>query len=265
MTITKIVFNLRRHSDRKDSTKTGLSRIGVNLARKFGARLNLKNTKLYFGTVQRNKSTARFILQKAKGVALVPRMRRELTTSSLKKKECDAIVKQYGGKEKATRVWLNGNVPASVVLPPRIAADRIIRKKLKIAYKLARAKKKRITIEGISHQENQQAVMERLLGFSSEKILGKKQIKPLERIKFSFDNNQGLVSVIMKFRGKEYDVTQRFNKIIALKEEVCCPDLMSSLDFSWLYWFIRFSSKSIVTPHFCLKCLHWCYQCNVCV
>ena len=61
--------------------------------------------------------------------------------------------------------------------------------------------------------------MERLLGFNSEKILEGKQIKPLERIRFSFDNSQGLVKVLMKFRGKEYDVTQRFNKILALKEE----------------------------------------------
>jgi len=213
----KIIVNLRRHADRKDSTKTGLNQAGINRSRKFGAKLFGPNTKLYFGTAVRNQSTARFILQKAKVIKFVPRKRNELTTSALKREEWHAIVKKMGGKEKATRAWLDGKVPADVVLPPRIAADRIIKRKLKLAWKLIKSGKTKVKIENISHQENQQAVMERLLGFSSEKLLNKKPIKPLERIKFTFVASNP-IKLTMTFRGQSFDVTKRFERIIALEK-----------------------------------------------
>jgi len=210
----RIILNLRRHSERKDSTKSGLTAKGIKLARGLGSRLK-PNTKVYYGLATRNQNTARFALQKAKRLKYVPRQRNELTTSALKREEWHAIVKKMGGKEKATRAWLDGKVPADVVLPPRIAADRIIRKKLKIAWKAVRTGKQKVTIEGISHQENQRAVMERLLGHNADELFGGKPIKPLERIKFAFTKGKSM-QVTMVFRGKKYDVTERFEKIIAL-------------------------------------------------
>jgi len=212
-----ITARLRRHADRKDSNKTGLTLKGIRQARAFGARLGPR-TKVYYGTATRTTSTGKLIEQKA-DLRSKPRQRKELTTSALKRVEWEAIVKEHGSKEKATRSWLEGKVSAEVVLPPTIAADKIMRRKLRLAWKLARAGKKGVVFENITHQENQQAVLERLLGISSEALLRGKPIKPLEAITFKFFKEKEGTRVELTFRGKTFDVTRRFEKVISLKKE----------------------------------------------
>ncbi|MFA6268293.1 MAG: hypothetical protein WCW13_00585 [archaeon] len=214
---------MRRHADRKDTTKTGLTRRGINRAFGFGRGL-VPNTKLYFGTAKRTQNTGRYATQTAKtvGIKYNPRQKAELTTSALKRIDWEEIVRSYGSKEIATRAWLDGKVPVDIVLPPAIAADKIIKKRLSLAYRLVKRKSapRKLVLENITHQENMQAVIERLTGKSSEEFLQGKPIKHLERIGFTFTFPKGAVRIRLIFRGKEVDVTKRFEKIIALPKEL---------------------------------------------
>jgi broad specificity phosphatase PhoE len=214
----RIVVNTRRHADRKDTTKTGLTREGINQSRQFGKGIKNPKTKIYFGKAQRTRSTAKIISQNAGNLSYVPRERVELTTSAVDKKKWLQFVKKYGDKEKATRAWLNGEIPSNVVVPPKIVADRIIKKRLKLAWRLLLSGRDKIVIEQISHQENQPAVMERLLGFSSEKLLNGKPIKPLESVQIIFSGGK-IPKIELVFRRKKFNVTERFEKILSLKHE----------------------------------------------
>jgi len=208
-----VVANLRRHAQRKDTTKTGLTREGINQARAFGASLGSR-TKLHYGTAKRTASTGKFVQQgakKAQGLQYRVRLRKELTTSALNREKWNAEVRQRGGKEKATRDWLDEKVPAEIVLPPKIAADQIIRKRLKVPWKVVLKGAKGITFEELSHQENQQAVLERLTGKSSATLLRGQPIDPLESIQFRFN------------------ITSRFNQVLALKKEGATITLIRSI------------------------------------
>ena len=191
---------------------------GINASRAFGKTIGV-NTKLYSGLAKRTRSTSGYAQEGNKRkMKYVPRLREELTTSALDKIKWLQIVKREGSKEKATRLWLDGKVPADVVLPPKICADRIIKRKLKLAQKIVKKGKTKIVLENISHQENMQAVIERLTGRNSEDYLHGKPIMPLEKLTFKFDS-AAPEKVTMLFRGIGIDVTERFWKVLTLKKE----------------------------------------------
>ncbi len=118
-------------------------------------------------------------------------------------------------KEKAdsvvTRKWLDGKIPTSIIMSPKEVSDSIIRRLEKNIFS-AKAAGKNVSVN-VSHADFIVAVFERLTGRRFDLLRPKNQYaRPLEGMRFDFLKSG---RIILRYRGKRFDVTKCFNEIVS--------------------------------------------------
>lgn len=127
-------------------------------------------------------------------------------------KAAEKQIKDYG-EPKALRMWLEGETPSSVMLPVKEVVRDFVQKEFDFGRFLNERNVRNIAVRHVAHSWLVEAVFENLTGKRYETTL------PRNRI---VRENEGLDLIFypkgkieLKYRNKKYDVTKRFNAILA--------------------------------------------------
>ncbi|MFH0970731.1 MAG: histidine phosphatase family protein [Candidatus Diapherotrites archaeon] len=210
--------SIRRHSHRpKESVgkEVGITRWGKFAAALRGLSLRSKGTqpKIYSSPYRRTRETGQ-IITKASGTGYRFRERKELGFDLLRSPEHREAARQYQihGEKVFLEKWLTNQVDSRLFLTPREVATRLakaMRKAQKGSTKQERVgRTETIDLEGISHLPHIMALFYEL---------SRKRYSPNDLLKFNqaFQIEFGR-QIILSYKGKKYDVTERFNELVGL-------------------------------------------------
>lgn len=205
---------LLRHAQ-KAKTPSGLSLFGEKQGRAVGKLLKKgRNFAFASGNAARTKTTAKGIASGANAKKDV----KQYVPFSLDKwfhdeKAYDALVKaKRGNEELVIRDWLDGKVPASIFDKPKDVADPMI-KRLHQNLSEAQVAGKNVSVN-VTHSDLVEAVFERLTEKKFNLLRPHIMARETEGLRFDFLKSG---RIILRYRGKRFDVTKRFNEIISKK------------------------------------------------
>jgi len=206
--LIRVIFT--RHSERKDSNKTGLTQKGLNSAKQQGIRRAKEEFKVkrYSGDFPRVLSSAK----KAQlGHNLTTqtkyklRVRKVLSTPTIKKNSLNQLIniKFKGDKKAATIAWLEGKLSEKIILKPNTFLKKLIKNRLGFGKKLIRIGAKDIVLENFTHQEIMLGLVGILTGKKFDRIAKIFDVEYLESFEIKIYSN-----------GRTIDITKNLDKIL---------------------------------------------------
>jgi hypothetical protein len=219
-----------RHSIKKKTTKTNLSRKGISLAHSGGFALGKKlgketKVKLTSGPLdsesKRTHHSARFVrggLKRA-GVKSYPAIRVKADLAQMPlfidaKAAEKILMEKFGGSEVlAERGWMEGKFKKTLA-PPRMFNEMFARR-LAVAVRTQKIfdrkrikGKKRILLLNVTHSWQIDAFIEELTGRSIESFKPPGMIRPVEGV--FFEPKKG--KMLLSYRGENFDITNAIKK-----------------------------------------------------